>query len=67
MIIEADQFHTEDIRAAMLEMGAVESIVKLLESQNDDVRRAAADALGRMAKHGGSSSPCMINELTDLT
>ena len=51
----------------MIEAGAIGLIMRVLESQGDNIRLSAMDALRRMAKYGAISRPCVIIELTDFT
>jgi hypothetical protein len=45
----------------MIEVGIVQSIVDILHSENDDVRKVAVHLLGRMEEHGVISYSCIIS------
>jgi hypothetical protein len=51
----------------MIDSGAIKLIVKMLESQDNNLRRSTVDALNRMAKHGVIIHPCVTGELTNST
>jgi len=56
---------TENFQSTMIQADTIELMVKMLQSQDDNVQWSAVDALGRMAEHGAISHPLMIVELTD--
>jgi hypothetical protein len=49
----------------MIEVGTVQLIVNMAESQNINAENLAADVLLRLAYHGVISDNCIIVELTD--
>jgi HEAT repeat protein len=57
----------EHFQGAMIEADAIKLVVKMLESQDNNVRWSAVRAVRKMAEHGATNQPCMIVELTDLT
>jgi len=51
----------------MIEADAVKLIVKMLESQDNNVQRSSVRAVGKMVEHGAICHPRVTFELTDLT
>jgi HEAT repeat protein len=56
---------TENFRSAMVEVDVIKLILKMLESQDHNIRWSAVHTVGGMAEHGAiSHHSCMIIELT---